>query len=85
MRAFSHTDGGRKMFYPVLRGAQKVLDQQFSHFVAPLPVINDRPLTSSKALGTKGGGFQQRTVLDFNREMCWISILMVQDRSYPGV
>ena len=33
-------------FYPVLRreGAQRVLDSQFSHFVAPLPIINDRSL-----------------------------------------
>ena len=54
------------MFYPVLWGAQKALDPQFSLFVAPLHVINNRPLTSSKALGTQGGGFQQRNVLDFN-------------------
>ena len=28
----------------VLRGAQKVSDLRFSHFVAPLPVINDQSL-----------------------------------------
>ena len=28
-------------------GGQQVLDSQFSHFVAPLPVINDRSLTKS--------------------------------------
>ena len=35
-------------FYPVLsgggRGGQKVSEQQFSHFVAPLPVNNDQSL-----------------------------------------
>ena len=29
--------GGRKKFYPVLRGAQTVSDLRFSHFVAPPP------------------------------------------------
>ena len=39
---------GREKFYPVLRGgAQKVLDPRFSHFVAPLPVINDQSLTET--------------------------------------
>ena len=36
--------GGREKFYPVLKGAQKVLNPRFSHFVAPLPVINDQTL-----------------------------------------
>ena len=40
--------GLRKKFYPVLRGAQKVLDLRFSYFVAPppppLPVIIDQSL-----------------------------------------
>ena len=32
-----------KQFYPVLRGAQKVSNPQFSHFVAPIPPLdNDR-------------------------------------------
>ena len=46
-KCFSHVEGGRKTFYPVLRGrgAQQVLDPRFSHFVAlPLPVINDQSL-----------------------------------------
>ena len=46
--------GGRKtfplfkrghFFYPVLRGGgQKVSDPRFTHFVVPLPVINDQSL-----------------------------------------
>ena len=35
---------GRKTFYPILRGAQKVSDPRFSHVVAPLPVINDQSI-----------------------------------------
>ena len=43
------------MFNPVLRGgggggqgrqAQAFLDPRFTHFVAPLPVINDQSLSS---------------------------------------
>ena len=40
--------GGRKKFNPVLReggGVQKVSDPQFSHIVAPLPIINNQSLT----------------------------------------
>ena len=38
--------GERFKFYPVLRGwgRANVLDPQFSHFGAPLPVINDQSL-----------------------------------------
>ena len=38
-KGFHLLKGSLKKFYPVLRGAQKVW---FSHFVAPLPVINDQ-------------------------------------------
>ena len=34
------------MFDPVLRWAQKVLDPRFSHFVAPLPKLNEQSLTA---------------------------------------
>ena len=51
--SFSHTKGGVQTFSTHLkgvRGAQNILDPQFSHFVAPpppsLPVMNDQsPLT----------------------------------------
>ena len=42
--------GGGKTFYPVFKGGGgEVSDLQFSHFVAPhpLPISNDRSLTSS--------------------------------------
>ena len=39
--------GERKKFYTVLRG-QKVSDPRFSHFVAPLPIINAQSLTPSQ-------------------------------------
>ena len=39
---------GRKKFYSVLRGGAKGFGPtQFSHFVAPLPVINDQSLSDS--------------------------------------
>ena len=38
--------GGHEKFYPVLggggAGVQKVSDLRFSHFVGPLPIINDQ-------------------------------------------
>ena len=36
--------GGHNKFYPVFTGGggQKVSDLRFSHFVAPLPIINDQ-------------------------------------------
>ena len=45
----SNLKRGGKRFYPVLAGgggggAQKVSDPQFSHFVAPVYVINDQSL-----------------------------------------
>ena len=43
----SKIGGGRAtQFYPVLRGrgAQNISGPEFSHFVAPLPIINDRSL-----------------------------------------
>ena len=49
MKSF-HSKGGCEKFYNVLNdggggeGAQKVSDPRFSHFVAPLPVINDQSL-----------------------------------------
>ena len=46
MKSSHSLKGVSKKFYSVLRGAQKVSDPQFSHFVAPLPVINDHSLTS---------------------------------------
>ena len=37
--------GGARNVLPVLRGGHKKLsDPQFSHFVAPLPIINDQSL-----------------------------------------
>ena len=54
--SFSHSDGGAKSSNPIRGGgvqqvlpcleggAQKVSDPIFSHFVAPLPVINDQSL-----------------------------------------
>ena len=37
--------GGAQNVLPCLEGGpQKVLDPRFSHFVAPLPVINDQSL-----------------------------------------
>ena len=49
-KRFKKKGGGCKKFYPVLRGggrAQKVSDPRFSHFVAPLQVINDQSLKVS--------------------------------------
>ena len=46
-------------FCPVLKGGgggQKVLDMQFSHFVAaPLPVFNDQSLIQMRCLATLDG------------------------------
>ena len=37
--------GGAKSFHSLKGGALKVFDPRFSHFVAPLPVINDQSLS----------------------------------------
>ena len=37
MKSFHFLKGGREKVYPVLRGARKVSDPRFSHFVAPPP------------------------------------------------
>ena len=42
--------GGAKSFTLSLGGAQKVSDPRFSHFVAPLLVINDESLISVEDL-----------------------------------
>ena len=36
--------GGRKKFYTLLRGGANSFGPAISHFVAPLPVINDQSL-----------------------------------------
>ena len=52
--------GGGTKFYPVLKrgGPQKVSDPQFSHFVAPLPVINDQSLILVGQLTPVTGNYQ---------------------------
>ena len=44
---FKREGGGTRKVVPCLEegGAQNVSDLRFSHFVAPLPVINDQSLT----------------------------------------
>ena len=46
-KGFSSFKGVCKKFCPVVRGRghKRVLDTQFFHFVAPLPMIIDRPLS----------------------------------------
>ena len=45
-KSFQPFKGGAQKVLPCLEvGAQKVLDPRFSHFVAPLPIINDQSLS----------------------------------------
>ena len=43
---------GAQKVAPVLRGGATLLDSQFSHFVAPLPVINGQSLKSGSHVHT---------------------------------
>ena len=56
-KGFHPIKGGHEKLYPVLRrGRGTISDPRFSHFVAPLPVINDRSLWDEETGSTSPPG-----------------------------